>query len=311
MKVQLIVVQGKPEGKVIPLTGPTFKIGRGETCHLRPNSEQVSREHAEFTISGDVVTVGDLGSRNGTLVNGKALTTETCQLKDRDLVQVGPLTFAVSIEKTAPGATAAPTKAAPAAKAPSPAAAATPSKGAKPAAAAASTPAPQAKAAPEDVSNDEIDSWLFGEGVGTAPDQPATVYGGDTITIAAFKDGATDAPAPVKPPSAASDDEYERQDEEEEEEAVAKNDDEVVFDKLDDDDDAEADGDDDEEDEAPLEDEFVDESNPFYAAKKAQKELEKGGAKPTGGGANQQFKDTSDAANEILRKLREMKKSSK
>ena len=50
MKVQLIVVRGKPEGKVIPLAGPKFKIGRGETCHLRPNSEQVSREHAEFTL---------------------------------------------------------------------------------------------------------------------------------------------------------------------------------------------------------------------------------------------------------------------
>ena len=50
MKVQLIVVRGKPEGKVIPLAGPKFKIGRGETCHLRPNSEQVSREHAEFTV---------------------------------------------------------------------------------------------------------------------------------------------------------------------------------------------------------------------------------------------------------------------
>ena len=49
MKVQLVVVRGKPEGKVIPLVGPNFKIGRGETCHLRPNSEQVSREHAEFS----------------------------------------------------------------------------------------------------------------------------------------------------------------------------------------------------------------------------------------------------------------------
>ena len=90
MKVQLVVVRGKPEGKVIPLVGPNFKIGRGETCHLRPNSEQVSREHAEFTINDDSVIVRDLGSRNGTLVNGKALTAE-CRLKDRDLVQVGPL----------------------------------------------------------------------------------------------------------------------------------------------------------------------------------------------------------------------------
>ncbi len=106
MKVQLIVVQGRPEGKVIPLVGPKFKIGRGETCHLRPNSEQVSREHAEFSLIGGVVAVSDLGSRNGTLVNGKAIT-EQCTLKDRDLVQVGPLTFAVSIQG-APAAAAAP-----------------------------------------------------------------------------------------------------------------------------------------------------------------------------------------------------------
>ncbi len=97
MKVQLIVVQGKPAGKVIPLASPIFRIGRGETCHLRPNSEQVSREHAEFRITADRVIVVDLGSRNGTFVNGKRLT-EPYTLKDRDLVQVGPLTFAVSIQ---------------------------------------------------------------------------------------------------------------------------------------------------------------------------------------------------------------------
>lgn len=292
MKVQLIVVRGKPEGKVIPLVGPKFKIGRGETCHLRPNSEQVSREHAEFTISGEVVSVSDLGSRNGTLVNGKALT-EACQLKDRDLVQVGPLTFAVSIQKGAPtAAAAAPAKpAAPAAAPPPKPKPATP------------PPAPQAKASPEDVSNDEIDAWLFGDSAGATADHPTGVYGGDTITIAAFKD-ASQTPAapsgsPSKPPSVVSDDEYERQSEE----------DEVQFDDMDDEQEDEEE-DEAEEEAASLEDEFIDESNPFYAAKKAQKEQEKSGGKSTGG-ANQQFKDTTDAASEILKKLMEKRRASK
>lgn len=96
MDVQLIVVQGKHQGKTIPLRGPVFRIGRGETCHLRPNSAQVSREHAEFLVAGEKVTVRDLGSRNGTLVNGKALTAPYA-LKNRDVVTVGPLTFAVSL----------------------------------------------------------------------------------------------------------------------------------------------------------------------------------------------------------------------
>ena len=133
MKVQLVVVRGKPEGKVIPLVGPNFKIGRGETCHLRPNSEQVSREHAEFTISGEAVVVRDLGSRNGTLVNGKALTAEACRLKDRDLVQVGPLTFAVAILDARRGGRQGS------------------------AVARASKPT-----SPDDVSGDDIDSWLVG-----------------------------------------------------------------------------------------------------------------------------------------------------
>ncbi len=265
MKVQLIVVQGKPEGKVIPLVGSIFKIGRGETCHLRPNSELVSREHAQFNISDDVVSVEDLGSRNGTLVNGKAIT-EACPLKDQDLVQVGPLTFAMSI------------KGAPAAKA----AAAAP---AKPAA---------AKASPEDVSHDEIESWLIADSKNPAPERPSGVYNGDTITISAFKDASSaksktaktpPAPEPV-PESAAiedSDEEYERQSEDE----------------------AEGEGEEPDADAATAEDlleDFVDESNPFHVKKK------KGGPE-TAAPEKAQFKDTSDAASDILRRMMERRKS--
>ena len=172
MKVQLIVVRGKPEGKVIPLAGPKFKIGRGETCHLRPNSEQVSREHAEFTLEASAVIVRDLGSRNGTLVNGKALTTESCKLKDRDLVQVGPLTFAVSIQD-----------------APAPARPAAPTARRRPRRRLPAKPKPS----PDDISTDDIDSWLLGENANQSADQPTAVYGGDTITIAAFKDAQAPA----------------------------------------------------------------------------------------------------------------------
>jgi FHA domain len=285
MKVQLVVVRGKPEGKVIPLAGPKFKIGRGETCHLRPNSEQVSREHAEFTLEAGTLIVRDLGSRNGTLVNGKALTTESCTLKDRDLVQVGPLTFAVSIQD-----------------APAPAS--------RPAAAPA---AGKPKPSPDDISTDDIDSWLLGENAANAADQPTAVYGGDTITIAAFKDsqaaptpaGAKAAPAatPVpadKPPSVASDEEYERQSEEEEQE-------ETIGDEPFEDEEQQ---DEDEAAEESPEEEFMDESNPFYAAKKAQKEQAKAG--PAAAGSQKAvFKDSSDAANDILRKLMERRRASK
>jgi len=151
MKVQLIVVQGKPEGKTIPLLGPRFKIGRGETCHLRPNSEQVSREHAEFVVDKESVTVNDLGSRNGTLVNGRAITAPQ-PLKNGDLVQVGPLTFALAIEG-----------------APQPKAAAS----AKPAAPAAA----KGTGSIDDVSNDEIDSSGRRQGEGDPGEPLGRLFG--------------------------------------------------------------------------------------------------------------------------------------
>jgi pSer/pThr/pTyr-binding forkhead associated (FHA) protein len=156
MKVQLIVVQGKPEGKMIPLQGPKFKIGRGENCNLRPNSEQVSREHAEFAIGPDKVVVKDLGSRNGTLVNGKALT-EPYALKDRDLIQIGPLTFAISIQGVP---VAAPKEAKPVKSKP---------------------------ASPDDVSHSDIESWLVSDAASAPPDRPSGIYGGDTQTISTFE----------------------------------------------------------------------------------------------------------------------------
>jgi pSer/pThr/pTyr-binding forkhead associated (FHA) protein len=277
MKVQLVVVRGKPEGKVIPLVGPNFKIGRGETCHLRPNSEQVSREHAEFTIDGDAVSVRDLGSRNGTLVNGKALTAEACRLKDRDLVQVGPLTFAVAI-LDAP---------------------------------VARVPVPGAKGSPEDISTDDIDSWLIGPNSAASAEQPTAVYGGDTITINAFKDAssaAAPAPAakPVNTPPSASDDEYERQPDDEEEsieDQLGAEEDEL----LGGDDESDADADEADEEEEAAQEEFIDESNPFYAAKKAQKDADK----QTTASKKPAFQDTSDAANDILRRLMEKRRANR
>src|SRR5208337_197750 len=284
MKVQLIVVRGKPEGKVIPLAGPKFKIGRGETCHLRPNSEQVSREHAEFTIESSAVIVRDLGSRNGTLVNGKALTTEACKLKDRDLVQVGPLTFAVSIHD-APKAAAKP---------------ATPPT-ASPAASAEVARA-KAKPSPDDVPAEDIDSWLFGgsTNANTNPtvDQPTVVCGGDTLTITAFRDAQSPPAQPSQPPSVADDAEYERQTEAEELETQ----DDQAGDEEAEDEEAAA--------EQDLEEELMDSSNPFYVAKKAQKEQSKAGG--AGGGSHKpEFKDSSDAANDILRRLMERRRASK
>jgi predicted component of type VI protein secretion system len=105
--VRLTVARGKPLGKVITVTGPSFTIGRDESCQLRPHVELVSRRHAELTITPGAVRIRDLGSRNGTLVNGRAVTAPT-RLRDGDQLQIGPLTFAVSIQGLPTAASARP-----------------------------------------------------------------------------------------------------------------------------------------------------------------------------------------------------------
>jgi hypothetical protein len=155
MKVQLIVVQGKPEGKAIPLTGPSFKIGRGATCQLRPNLEEISREHAEISVSETAVTARDLGSRNGTMLNGKPLTSTPTALKNGDLIQISKLTFALSIQ-------GAPTSAV----------------------------VPPRPVSLDDVSTDQIDSWLVTDPNRNVPDRPSGVYDGDTLTLNAYKEGS-------------------------------------------------------------------------------------------------------------------------
>ncbi len=103
---------------------------------------------------------------------------------------------------------------------------------------------------------------------------------------------------PATPPSA-SDDEYERQpddlDEEEQE----------PFDENEDDDQTLAEG---AETVAESPEEFMDESNPFYAAKKAQQLQAKQGP---AGPSKPKFNDTSDAAGDILRRLMERRRAEK
>lgn len=97
MEVKLIVIGGKNAGRVVPVSVERFLIGRAEECHLRPNSDLVSRNHCAISIRDGRVTLHDFGSRNGTLVNGQRVNGEAV-LRAGDHLRVGPLEFEVAIE---------------------------------------------------------------------------------------------------------------------------------------------------------------------------------------------------------------------
>src|SRR5262249_18740111 len=98
MILKLRVIQGKPAGKTLVFRpGGDYLFGRGDECHVRFNSEWVSRQHCLIRVRDDGAFLRDLGSRNGTLINGVICEGEQ-ELADDDQVQVGPLTFEAKLE---------------------------------------------------------------------------------------------------------------------------------------------------------------------------------------------------------------------
>jgi DNA-binding winged helix-turn-helix (wHTH) protein len=67
-------------------------IGRGQDAEIRIDSGGVSRRHARIVVSGDEARVEDLGSKNGTFVEGEPVTG-TCRLRDGDEIRLGPVTL--------------------------------------------------------------------------------------------------------------------------------------------------------------------------------------------------------------------------
>jgi predicted component of type VI protein secretion system len=99
MKFKLLVVRGEPRNKYLLFPTGEFMVGRGSECHIRPNSDWVSRQHCLLRITRAMAYVRDLGSTNGTLVNGVRVIGEQ-KLLDGDQVQVGPLVFEAHLEES-------------------------------------------------------------------------------------------------------------------------------------------------------------------------------------------------------------------
>jgi pSer/pThr/pTyr-binding forkhead associated (FHA) protein len=70
--------------------GERLTMGRTTDCDLPIPSQRVSRLHAEITWEGDVAILRDLGSENGTQVDGRAVREH--RLADGEEISVGPYT---------------------------------------------------------------------------------------------------------------------------------------------------------------------------------------------------------------------------
>lgn len=81
-------VQLEHRGDGIPLPSGDHTIGRGLRCRLRFNDASVSRAHLRLEVRGSLVTAVDLGSTNGTFINGAPLQG-SAELRHGDVIRIG------------------------------------------------------------------------------------------------------------------------------------------------------------------------------------------------------------------------------
>ncbi|MEU1618122.1 FHA domain-containing protein [Streptomyces sp. NPDC005722] len=99
---QLIVTTGPDPGRAYPVPAGYSEIGRLAGSGIRLDEEGVSRRHAAMNRAGSHVVLSDLGSTNGTYLNG-ALLDAPRPLHDGDLLRIGHVELRLSVESARQG----------------------------------------------------------------------------------------------------------------------------------------------------------------------------------------------------------------
>jgi signal transduction histidine kinase/pSer/pThr/pTyr-binding forkhead associated (FHA) protein len=84
---RLIVIKGADQGKQFDLDGEALSIGRDASNGVRLHDTEVSRRHAELRKTADGYRLTDVGSANGSFVNGQSVKDVLLQTGDQ--VQIG------------------------------------------------------------------------------------------------------------------------------------------------------------------------------------------------------------------------------
>jgi pSer/pThr/pTyr-binding forkhead associated (FHA) protein len=96
MQVNLVYFRRDGERRDFQLDRPVCVLGRGQDCDLRIPLMGISRKHCQLSVQGGKIAVKDLGSSNGTFVNGKRV--EQAELVPGDRLQVGLVMFTVQVD---------------------------------------------------------------------------------------------------------------------------------------------------------------------------------------------------------------------
>jgi len=95
---KLIFTDEKFGGRVYEFALPKTTIGRGDHNTLTIRDNAVSQTHCEILVFGPEVIVRDLGSSNGTFVNGERLHNQQRPLLAGQIVKFGSVTARLELE---------------------------------------------------------------------------------------------------------------------------------------------------------------------------------------------------------------------
>lgn len=104
---QLTIRKGPKVGQIFPLDLATMYIGREPTIEITINDPEISRQHACLTRTDTGYALQDLGSTNGTYVNGERLQTALVELQPRDVISMGSGVTMIYETSSTSGASAA------------------------------------------------------------------------------------------------------------------------------------------------------------------------------------------------------------
>jgi len=96
-QASLVVVEGAAAGSEHVLSSDSYVIGRGDGADLSFADEAMSGSHAAIELGADGFKVRDMGSTNGTFVNGSQV--QSADLKHGDKITVGEHTLQYLLEK--------------------------------------------------------------------------------------------------------------------------------------------------------------------------------------------------------------------
>ena len=93
MGVVMVMFRADGQRRSFSITRDMTVIGRREDCDLRIPLSDVSRKHCRLIVNGETITAEDLGSSNGTYINGERI--QKAEVSAGDTLQIGPVVFVV------------------------------------------------------------------------------------------------------------------------------------------------------------------------------------------------------------------------